>query len=236
MSLEKPIKSWSYSALRMGEQCPYRLYLNRVERVPAPERGPDHPLARGERIHKLAEEYITGVIGTVPKELVKVAERLDHLRAAHQEGRVEVEQEWGFKQDWSPTSWGAGCWGYIKQDVVEHVSPFHIETTDWKTGKSLGKEVSGYQQMSIYAMSAFMKYPEVLTVKTNLAYTDEGKDVPRTFLRTQVPVLLPKLEARIAKHTSRTDFPPKPNIHNCRYCDYGVANGNGRCVYAVGDE
>lgn len=232
---QPPVKRWSYSALTEYETCPYRTYLKRVQRSPEPPRDETHPAERGNRIHAEAEAYIRGE-GAVTKDLRKVAEALDEARAEFAEGRVEVEEQWGFTREWESVGWDhSQCWALVKCDVVIHRSPEVLEIWDWKSGKSFGNEVKHTQQMQLYGLAGFLRYPDVSIVKVALQYLDEGKTKPKTYDRTMVPGFLPRWEQRANRLTNALVFPPKPNKGRCKYCPYGIENGTGACAYVAGD-
>ena len=71
--LEKPeqlgeLKAWSYSALKVFEECPYRSYIQKVKKIPEPS----NPAAdRGTEIHQQAEDYVKGELGEFPSTLTK---------------------------------------------------------------------------------------------------------------------------------------------------------------------
>lgn len=235
---EPPIKKWSFSLLQRFEKCPYEVYLDRVERVKKPEFDKDdmtHPLVRGDRIHKLAEAFIKGETQVIDPLLKKVEPKLRRYQQRYTEAAVEVEQEWGFNENWEPRNWNdPDNWAMVKCDVVEHTEPKLLDVDDWKSGKSHGKEISHGQQMQIYAISGFMRFPSIDIVRTTLTYTDEGKSRSKIYTRPQVLELLPRLTARIKRMTSAIIFPPKPCKLNCRYCSYSPnKEGNGACPYGV---
>ena len=65
VDFEKPeklgeVRAWSYSALKVYEECPYRTYISRVKGV----KEPSGPAAdRGTQIHQYAEDYVNGTAG-----------------------------------------------------------------------------------------------------------------------------------------------------------------------------
>jgi len=235
MTTKPPIKRWSFSLLRRFESCPYEVYLDRVEKSPKPDipDDPDHPLIRGERLHKEAEAYIRGD-GPLTRGLRKLKPRLEVLRAQYDEGRVEVERKWGFTREWEPVEWDhPDCWALIIPDSVLHTAPGVIELDDWKSGKSFGKEIAHTQQLQLYAIAAFMAYPQAKLVTVRIGYIDEGKEKKRRYTRDAVAQLMPRWEQRAKQLTGAIAFKPRPNRSNCRFCDFGPNNGTGACPYGV---
>lgn len=233
-----PIKKWSFSALKDYEECPYRVYLKRVERAPTPDISgqESHPLVRGDRIHKEAEAFVRGE-GPLTKDLRKFSTELEGLQQRFTDGTVQVEQEWGFTKEWAVTDWrDPACWAMIKADVVDELDGgLTLHVIDYKTGKKFGNEVKHQQQVQLYSLGAFMRYPEAQLVKTSLYYLDEGKDTTRTYTRPFVNEILPRWTERASRMTNAMVFPPKPNKSKCRYCSYGTANGSGACPYATSE-
>lgn len=235
--MQPPIKSGSFSVLQDFEKCPFKVYLAKVEKIPEPEIGddPDHPLVRGDRVHKEAEAFIKGE-GPLTHDLRRFEQRLTDLQEKYAEGKVSCEEKWGFTRQWEPTGFYANdVWLRVIADVVEFSDDGKSAiVTDWKTGKSWQKDVPHGMQRQLYAISTFMRYPDVDFIQANMAYLDEGKEKPTNYNRSQLTHFLPKWEQRLSNLTNALTFPPKPNRANCRFCPYGPNDaGNGECAYGV---
>jgi len=227
------IKRWSYSAVKDFEACPYRIYLKRIERSPQPEATPDAPNVRGAQIHEEAELFIKGE-GELTRNLRKFEEEFNQLAEWYKEGKVQVEQEWGFDRDWGQREWNdKDCWALVKLDAMVLGDTF-ARAIDFKTGKSFGNEVPHTMQLQLYALATFLRYPNILTVQAELWYLDEGKATKKNYIRTMVPALLPRWEKRALALTECLTFPAKPNKSKCRWCPFGTENGTGRCAHAAG--
>ena len=153
-----PLKAWSFSALKTFEECAYRAYLSRVQKIPEPTNA---AASRGSKIHEQAEAYVKGELGEMPQELKKFAQDFDHLRALYADARVELEGDWGFTMDWEPTSWvGSTTWVRIKLDALVFEEDNSARVIDYKTGKKWGNEIMHGQQCLLYAIGTFYRYPE----------------------------------------------------------------------------
>jgi RecB family exonuclease len=230
-----PIKFWSFSALTQFEKCPYSIYLSRIEKASVPERAEDHPLERGNRVHQAAELYVKGE-GQMVRELSKFASEFERLREGYGGGTVMVEESWWFKSDWSPAEgWeDPDKWLIVKCDVAEWTSDQHMDVIDWKTGKSWGKEISHGSQMQLYAIAAFMRFPQLATTRVRLGYLDEKSTYKeKTYDRSKVGELATRFAARGSKLVEAQHFPPKANKSNCRFCEYGPTNGTGACAFGI---
>lgn len=233
--MKPPIKRWSFSALRDFETCSYRIFLAKVEKAPQPViEDPNHPLERGKRIHTEAEEFIKGENG-LTRNLRKCESTLEQLHELYEQGLVDVEEKWGLDRQWRPVSWdNPECWGMVRLDAMVH-GDRGLHVYDHKTGKSWNKDVAHIQQMQLYAIAAFMYFPDTTLVETSLLYLDEGKESSRVYTRSALADLLPRWQARAERLTSATAFPAKPNKGNCRFCPFGRANGTGACAYDVSE-
>lgn len=252
MTANNPIQFWSFSSLRNFETCPYYIELSRIQKIPGPypneeDMPPDHPLARGKRIHQEAEEWVNGTRNGFPPSLKKLKASFDELRELFSEGYVWLEEKFFFNRDWDPLEPDPdrfipeGTWHMQIPDAIvfsrmDNGVVKEIRIIDYKTGKSWGKEVQYMQQVQLYALGALMRFPSVDTVRVEMWYIDEGAIKPgrnNTYTREFLPKALAHWTERGDKLVHATAFPPKPNRGNCRFCDYGVANGTGDCPYAI---
>ena len=108
------IKSWSYSKLLDYEQCPYRVKLKYLDKVP---QGPAPAAERGTMIHGYAEDYVMGKLNKLPGELAKFSNEFEVLRTEYKAKHVSLEGEWGFDRDWMPTDY-KGAWLRMKGDAI----------------------------------------------------------------------------------------------------------------------
>jgi len=185
-----PIAAWSFSTLKVFEECAYRLYIQKVKKIPEPQ-GPQ--AARGETIHKAAEDYIQGLTDTIIPELKHVAKVLEDLRELFKEqGKVSVEGEWAFTKEWVPTGWmSPDCWARIKLDVLVYQTPTSARVIDWKSGKKFGNEVTHGQQGLLYAIGAFMRDPQLEFCDVEFYYTDQNEITKKSYTREQALMFLP---------------------------------------------
>ena len=212
------VPSWSYSALKVYETCPYRSYIQKVKKV-YEDAGP--AAERGSRIHKLAEDYVQTKIDELPDELKKFAAQFEDLRKLYCEGKVEVEGEWGFTLDWDTTGWMApDTWARIKLDAIVHESETSARVIDHKTGKKFGNEIAHGQQALIYAIGTFFRHPTLEHVQTELWYLDQAETTIQAYTRDEAMVFAPGLYQRAIAMTTATEFPPNPGKENCRWCPY----------------
>lgn len=213
------VKAWSASALDKFDNCPYAVFLNKVKKIPEESSA---AADRGTEIHSLAEQYIEGTLGDLPEELERYAGGFKRLREGFAEGKVIVEQDWGFDVKWAITGWTApDIWGRMKLDAFEREDETSAKVIDFKTGRKFGNEVKHNRQAMIYAVGAFMRFPELEFITTEFWYLDQN-DAPLVnhYTRRNLKILRPRIEERAIRMTSCQDFRPKPGRDSCRWCTY----------------
>jgi RecB family exonuclease len=229
-----PVPVWSFSRLSNYEKCPHMVELAAIQKAPRPERDEHHPAERGTRIHTICEDYVSGKSAETCKEMGHFMEDFDVLRSEYDEGKVEVEGDWGFDIDWAQTGWwDQDVWARIKLDALRFYDDKTALVIDYKTGKKFGNEVKHTQQAQLYMVGSFMRYPELDMIETQFWYLDQNATLKKTYTRDKLSVYLKRFTERAMKLTAATKFPAKPSKMNCRFCDYGIENGTGACPFAV---
>lgn len=233
------LTSWSFSRYKDWSDCPKKAFYKHVQRMKEPG---SPAMERGTQIHKMAEDYAKGIGRTVPKELKLMSDPLKQLRAQYKasRGSVIVEDNWGFRQDWSSCAWDDwnNCYARIKLDFARaEGTTLHIG--DWKTGKFSEYKLPEYMlQQELYALTGLLKFPHAETVIPKLYFSDAGVIYPRddkpddpdfVFTRADEPKLIKIWAKRIKPMMNDTTFKEKPG-DACRFCHYKKANG-GPCKY-----
>lgn len=228
-----PVRDWSFSTLTSFEECPYRVYLAKVEKSPRPPVDENSPLERGNRVHKAAELYMQGAVELAP-ELEDFKDILDALKRHYAAGKVSIEEDWAHNLLLEPVAWRSrDAWLRLKCDVVYHKSKKHVVIVDWKTGRMFGNEVKHAQQGQLYAAIAAERYPDAEKITVEFHYVDQDDITAVDYTRRHCSVFLAKFVERATRMTTCNNFPPKPSSSACRWCDFGTNKGTGRCEYAA---
>lgn len=224
---------WSYSAKDTYDRCPYRYKLRYIDRIPEPEPGPKDPRARGSEIHLQLEMYVDGRRPDVPEEGKHFQKQLIHLRDLYQSGMVELEGTWLFNNTWQtmPATAYKESWLVVKADVWVNNGTTGV-MIDHKTGKKFGNEIKHAQQINLYSIAAFFRYPELHTINGEVWYHDANDVLLLEYRRDVAMKFLPRLEASVQQMLTDPHYRPRPNIHSCNYCPYG-RKGNGHCPVAA---
>ena len=221
------VKSWSYSGLKVFEQCKYQTFLKSVERIPQES----HEAAeRGNRIHDLCEQFVDGTLDELPSELLKMEKDFLPLREQYAEGKVVLEEEWAYDVEWNTTDWRhKDAWLRLKLDVLILESETSAIVIDHKTGKRFGNEMKHAEQLMLYAICTFLRYPKLEFLAVINWYIDHNEKLERFYTREEAMVFFERWTARAVAMTSEQEFPPSPSKFNCKWCPY---KKSGDCKWA----
>ena len=100
------------------------------------------------------------------------------------------------------------------------------------TGRKFGNEVKHAEQLQLYQLATFLRYPKLETVFAELWYLDQDEITSQKFSRAMGLRFRDKFSKRGDALTSCTDFPANPNKFTCKWCQYGPWNG-GQCTVGV---
>src|SRR5207344_1033357 len=128
------------------EKCRYLAKLKYVDKIPEPPRPlpvgkSEQANDRGTRVHDAAELFVKGGVELVP-ELKACREKLEELKRLYAQGKVSLEGEWAFNQDWEPRAWTSDdAWVRMKLDALVRPGDHTARVIDYKTGRRNGNEV-----------------------------------------------------------------------------------------------
>lgn len=230
------ITSWSHSKLVDYEKCAHLAWLKHDKRIPEPERPlppgkTEHANDRGTRIHTEAELFVSGDEDYFPPEATSFIGELHLLRELFAEGMVSLEGEWAFDAEWNPTDWDSvETWLRLKLDALVFWSPQHATAIDYKSGRKFGNEIKHGEQLQLYQLACFMRYPLLEVVETELWYFDQDEITKKVFTRDQGLRFRQNFDRRGRKLTMATEFKPNPSKFACKWCPY---KGTEHCTVGV---
>jgi RecB family exonuclease len=230
--------TWSNSRLNDFEKCKKYFKIKHIDKVPEPPRPlkpgqTEQPNERGTRVHTAGELFVKGGVELVP-ELHSYAEEFPRLRELYAQGKVSLEGEWAFDDAWRPVGyWSDDVWVRVKLDALVWLNERTVLAIDYKTGKKYGNEFKHAEQMALYQLAVFLKYPEVETVHVELWYVDQDDLTRQVYSRRQGERYIKPYTVRGMAVTTCTDFPPAANQHACRFCYYGQKKGIGLCTSEI---
>lgn len=221
-----PLTAWSYSRYADYKRCPFYFAHKHLLRMKDPNPGP--ALERGRAVHKVAELALTPTgkgKWKCPPELKHFEDEFKHLRQLN----PTVEQQWGFDAKWSPTDWFAqDVWCRVVLDAVVVYDDNTAVVIDHKTGK---KYATNEDQMQLFALATFKKFPAVTEVSTRLWYLDQPADneVEYEYHKKEEAAIQRDWEKAVVPMFKDRKFPPRPN-DKCRFCFLSKAKG-GPCKF-----
>ena len=123
-------------------------------------------------------------------------------------------------------------WLRMKLDAMVMHDETMATVIDYKTGRKFGNEIKHAEQLQLYQLATFMRYPQLQTVHAELWYLDQNETTSQKFSRAMGLRYRDKFTKRGDALTLCTDFPANPNVMTCRWCQYGPWNG-GQCTVGV---
>jgi hypothetical protein len=220
------LTAWSYTRYADYKRCPMFFAYKHLLRIKEPA-GP--AMQRGRDIHKEGEVYLSS-----PRKPRKVPDSYGHFREEMEQLRglnPSVEQQWGFRQDWTPTGWfDKDCWTRNVLDVCVVYDDHTADVIDHKTGKKYG---SNDEQMELFGLVTFCKFPEVIEVTTRLWYLDiadpRENRVEADFKKADEAALKKDWAKKVKPMFMDRKFPPRPN-DKCKWCFLSKEKG-GPCKF-----
>jgi len=170
--------AWSYSSIKTFEQCPKKYYHTRVAKDVKDE--PGEAADYGTAVHLAAEEFIRDG-KPIPEKFAFIRPVVERLAALP--GKKYAELKLGIRKDYSP------C-GFFDKDVwwrgiadLLVIDGHRAWCIDYKTGKSA--RYADVKQLDLLAGAVFSHYPEVMTIKSALAFVVSGELVDKKHIITE---------------------------------------------------
>lgn len=215
--MSKPTR-WSYSSLSTYKQCPAKWKFSYIDNIPWP---PSAAMARGSRMHLMAEEFVKGVVDRVHPEIQKIGPQLLMLKSQG----AKAEEVWRLKKDWTPAEDDGETW--IKAIIdVHYVDPEGILfVKDYKSGQMYDDH---REQLELYGLIGLCIHTEAPRVETEAVYMDTG------YHGMQTSIIRPMVEKMIAPWDEAANRMMNDEVHApnpgsaCRRCPYSKAK-DGPC-------
>jgi RecB family exonuclease len=219
--MSETITTWSYSRFSTYSNCPKKakyLYIDKLKDVGSPA------LDHGSAVHKGLEDFLRYPGFDVPKGThPKFVPMLENLLAQD----AKPEESWAFTEEWKPCGpWDKNVWVRGKFDSYYITDDSTLIMIDFKTGQV---RPMNQEQLELYALMGFMKFPLVDKIITELWYVEEGTHLVMTYLRPELPGLLKRWNARCKPMMTDTTFRERPSAL-CGYCNF-AKGGGGPCKF-----
>jgi hypothetical protein len=217
---------WSYSSIKLFEQCPRKYFHLRVLKdVVEPE---TEAMLYGTRFHEAAENYIQS--GTpLPPMFAFVKPVLDNLKQIP--GEKLCEYEMGITEDLQPCAFDAeNVWFRgIADLLILDREKGEARVVDYKTGKSA--KYADPDQLELMALCIFKHFPEIKKVKGGLAFVVCNAFVKGKYDAANQDTLWSKWvksHSRIKIAYDNDVWNPKPSGLCRKHCSVLSCSHNGR--------
>lgn len=219
--MTKPTR-WSYSSLSTYQQCPAKWKFSYIDDMPWPSSA---AMSRGTRMHKMAEDFVTGAVDRVHSEIKKVGPLLQILKGMG----AKAEAVWLVDKDWKRTDDPSQAW--VKAIIdVHHDHDGVLYVKDYKSGQMYDDHRN---QLELYGILGLCLYPDVKRVETSAVYMDTGfEGMEGSIIRPMLPKMIAKWHEQAVIMMTDEVYEPKPGP-GCRAyggCFYSKAKG-GPCQY-----
>ena len=207
--------TWSFSSLKTFQQCPRKYYRTKIAKD---IREPDtQATLYGKSVHTAAEEFIRD--GTpIPEQYAYVRPMMENLKRI--EGDKHCEVKLGFTKNLEPCAFDAEnvWWRGIADLVVINESKKLAYSIDYKTSKSA--RYADTKQLDLVAIGIFKHFPNIVRVKSALAFV-----VSKEFVQAEHHVeMVPKYIEKPAQDVARIEAAIENGVWNpiqgplCKFC------------------
>jgi hypothetical protein len=174
--------AWSYSSIKTFDQCPKKYYHLKVAKDVKDEG--NEASIYGNDAHEAAEHYIKhgtpipdkyAIMRPVVEQLAKFpGEKHTELKLGVRESEAAFEPCGFFDED---------VWyrGIVDLLIVDGTTAHMI---DYKTGKNA--KYADMKQLDLMAGAVFTHFPEVMKVKSGLAYVVSNEFIKKTHVRAEL--------------------------------------------------
>jgi hypothetical protein len=218
------IPAWSYSSIKLFDQCPKKYYHLRV--VKDVKEPPTDAIMYGKLFHEAAELYIKD--GTpIPPQFSFAKNALDGLKQIKGEKLCEYEmgltenlEPCGFKD---PNVWWRGVADLVILDGKE------ARCLDYKTGKSA--KYADTDQLELMALAMFKHFPELEKVKGALFFVISKNFIKDSYAAENQDKMWARWLAefnRLKLAYEKDVWNPRPSGLCRRYCPVLECSHNGR--------
>lgn len=179
--MSKPIV-WSFSALKLFEQCPRKYYHLKILRDVKEEE--TEAIRYGNEFHEAAEHYVDGT-AELPARFGYARAALDKLK--NMAGEKLCEYRMGLTEDLEPcTTDDPKVWWRGIADLTI-VNGKTAKVIDHKTG--LSAKYADTDQLELMALAVFKHFPEIEHIKAGLLFVRVPAFITAEYRRGDAPKL-----------------------------------------------
>jgi hypothetical protein len=161
--MSNKLPAWSYSSIKLFDQCPKKYYHLRV--IKDVKEPPTDAIMYGKQFHEAAELYIRDG-KSIPPQFAFIQPSLDALKAI--EGEKHCELEMGLTANLEPCGFkDPDVWWRGVADLAI-INGEEARCLDYKTGKSA--KYADTDQLELMALAMFKHFPDIKVVRGALFF------------------------------------------------------------------
>lgn len=211
--------AYSYSAVKLYEQCPSRYKFSRIDRLQEPS---GDAATRGSLIHSEIEAIVKGELPLVSDVVQYLVPQLNKwkLLNAQSEMQFAIDDKWNLVDYKDKDAWFRGVIDlYFEENDVATI-------LDFKTGK----ERDYSDQVIVYAAVVLATKPHISRVNLAIEFLDSQKNVQYARItRDELGKYKDELTNRIDTINKDNIFAANPS-GLCKFCHFRKSNG-GPCKW-----
>lgn len=208
--------AWSYSSIKTFDQCPKKYFHLKVAKDVKDEG--NEASIYGNDAHEAAEHYIKH--GTPIPDKFKIMQPVVH-KLAEFPGEKHTEMKLGVRK----TAGGFEPCDFFAPDVWYRgivdlliIDGWNAHMIDYKTGKNA--KYADMKQLDLMAGAVFTHFPEVMRIKSGLAYVVSNEFPKKVHVRTELSTYMNVFEHQLQQLEDALDsgvFNPK-STPLCGWC------------------
>lgn len=216
----------SYSQWGMYNQCPRKYKYQYKDKLPAPY-VPSPAAERGTRIHESVEHFMLGQRPDLDEEIDDMYR--DFFTGLRDEHEFIPEWQWAIGPEWEVCSYdnpSGVVRGFTDLLLWPDSKKKSLHLYEFKTGQEYDDHI---HQKLLYALAAFVHFPDVKDVTVTGLYFDKGFNRITTYRAEMLINYKWMWERRFKQMDNDEVCAPNPSF-KCKWCAFSKAKG-GPCAF-----
>ena len=214
---------FSYSKISTYKQCPYKFKLLYIDKIGKPV--VNEALIKGSKIHTLLENY-----ESVINQYTENPQNLEYLGIVLEFAKSDIghdilnkqsirEHCVKFDKDLNANDSLSKKETYLIGYIDRINLSSGIELIDYKTGKYKDPKFQDFEQLSIYGLYMFSKYPDVESILLRYVYVEHCRENSKLITRADSAIIKQLLINDLNQIQNEVEYPKKPQ-KLCDWCEF----------------
>ena len=214
---------FSYSKISTYKQCPYKFKLLYIDKIGKPV--VNEALIKGSKIHSLLENY-----ESVINQYTENPQNLEYLGIVLEFAKSDIghdilnkqsirEHCVKFDKDLNANDSLSKKETYLIGYIDRINLSSGIELIDYKTGKYKDPKFQDFEQLSIYGLYMFSKYPDIESILLRYVYVEHCRENSKLITRADSAIIKQLLINDLNQIQNEVEYPKKPQ-KLCDWCEF----------------